>query len=183
MITELEVTKDDYKTFSKFVISRLTSLKEISPWQRIINLCKWIFVVVMIVFTIIQLTGISFTLFHWPTALITSIPFALIISLFIGHFSRLEKKLMPSENGLMLDKKTIEIKISGIECTNALCASVYKWQALQEVVVHEKNVYLFLDTMLAQIIPSSAFNNQVEATEFAARIEKMRNRVLQTAVE
>jgi hypothetical protein len=91
----------------------------------------------------------------------------------------MERNSTPKENGLMLGKRTIEIDESGIKDISNLGTSIYKWEALEEVVKHEGNVYLFLDTVLAQIIPYSAFKNQDEMEEFATQIELMHNKLLQ----
>ena len=47
-----------------------------------------------------------------------------------------------------------------------------------KVVIHEQNIYLFLDYLVAHIIPSSAFNSHVEAVEFAVKIEELHRKTL-----
>jgi len=176
LIKEITVTKDDYKAYSKFACSKLTPPREKGLIPFFKNLAVWL-VVTVVFFTIFQTTDFSVSKLHWPTALATSLPFLIFIFVFIGNLKKIERNSTPNENGLMLGKRIIEINDSGITDSNSLGTCTYSWHALQEVVVHEGNVYLFLDTMLAQIIPYSTFVNKDEAEEFAKNIDKLHNRV------
>lgn len=177
MIKEITVTNDDYKRYCKYAISRSTPEKEKEKGLKpfLLNLIIW-FVIAIVFFSIFQSKEFSLSNFHWPTALVTSFPFLVFIVVFISYLKKIEKNSAPKENGLMLGKRIIEIDDSGIKDTNNLGSSLYKWEALEEVVMHEGNVYIFLDTMLAQIIPSCAFENQNEAEEFKKNIEEMHNK-------
>jgi len=123
------VTKDDFKTYSKYACSRITPPKEKGLKSFFKNFVIW-FVVAVAFFTIFQAKDFSLSQLHWPTALLTSVPFLIFIVVFVGNLKRIEKRSIPQENGLMLGKRTIEISESGIKDTNSLGTSVYSWQAL-----------------------------------------------------
>lgn len=182
MIKEITVTADDYKRYCKFAIARSTPVKDEAKGLKpfLVNLIIW-FVIAVVLVSVFQSKDFSLSKFHWPTALLTLLPFLVFIGVFISYLKKIEKNSKPKENGLMLGKRVIEINDSGIKDTNSFGSSLYKWQALEEVVTHEGNVYLFLDTMLAQIIPSSAFENEAEIEEFTKNVDKLHNNLLQSA--
>lgn len=185
MIIEITVTKDDYTKFCKFAVDRISSPKG-NKNDRVkslfSNVVIWL-AIAFVSFSIFQSNEINFSQFHWPSALITTIPFLVFISTFLGYLSKVKLNALPNENGLMLGERTIEIDESGIRDTNSFGTSLYKWKSLHEVAVHKGNVYLFLDTMLAQIIPSSAFENEDEAEEFKRRVEIMHNEARQPTAD
>ncbi|BFM12469.1 hypothetical protein R50072_26220 [Simiduia litorea] len=86
---------------------------------------------------------------------------------------------MPSENGLMLGKRKIAFNESGITDSSHLGVSVYRWEALQGVEQYRGNVYLFLDTMLAQIFPASSFENSADRESFVEFINNIHAKSLQ----
>ena len=180
MIKEITVTEDDYKRYCKFAIARSTPEKKEEKGLKpfLVNLAIW-FVIAAAFFSVFQSKEFSLSKFHWPTALVTSLPFLVFIGAFISYLKKIEANSIPKENGPMLGNRVIEINDSGIKDTNSFGSSIYKWQALEEIVIHEGNVYLFLDTMLAQIIPSSSFENQDEMEEFTKHVEKLHNKLLQ----
>lgn len=186
MIKEVTLTNDDYKAFCKVAFERQsTANKEEKEKEKengfklfFMNLLVWI-VVAVVILLILQSKEFSLSKFHWPTALLTSVPFLVIIAAYISYLKGMAKNTLAKENGPMLGKRIIEIDESGIKDTNSFCSSIYKWEALEEVVIHEGSVYLFLDTMLAQIIPSSAFESQAEVQEFTREVEKMHKNIVQ----
>lgn len=182
MIIEVSVTKDDYLTFCKFTIARVTSFQGAKKSDKaksfIVNLVVWA-VIAFTSFSIFQSKEISFAKFHWPSALAASAPLLLFIAAILAYLSKAKSNSLPKENGPTLGKRVIEINDRGIRDTNSFGTCLYKWTSLDEVVLHEGNVYLFLDTMLAQIIPSSTFSSKFKAEEFKRRVETMHNNALQ----
>lgn len=176
MIKEINVTKDDFIKYNRYICSRISSLSDKSFKPLAINLITWfvLAIVILVIFEALDFQMSQLT-WHWPTAFLTSLPFIVFIGIFINNLKKFEKASVPFDNGLLLGNKTIEISDSGIKDITSFGTSEYKWQALQEVIVHEQNVYLLLDTTLAQIIPSSAFNSQAEAEAFAERIKVLHN--------
>lgn len=172
LIKEITVTTEDFKKYSKFAFARLLPPKA-SGWRyNTISLVVW-FIVAVVFITIFKSQGFSLSKFHWPSGLAAALPFAIFISAFAYNFKKIEKRSLPKQNGLMLGKRTIKIDESGITDTSRLGISTYSWDALDVIEEHKGNVYLFVDTMLAQIIPSSAFNSRSEMEEFIDHIEKM----------
>lgn len=179
MIKEITVTKEDFIKYSKFACSRLTQPKVKISRPFSMNLVIW-FVVSLALFMFIQSRGFPLPNFHWPSALATSVPFLIFIFAFFAYLNKIEKGSIPKENGLMLGFRTIEINESGIKDFNHLGTSTYNWEALEEIVTHEGNVYLFLDTILAQIIPSSAFETKSDMEEFVQFISTLHHKSLKS---
>lgn len=176
MIKEVAVTRQDFRTYSKFACSRLTA-PENRGWKPLaLNTTMW-FVIAFVLVAVFRSTDFSLSLFHWPTAVATAVPFVVLIIAFVANLRRLEKSSIPKENGLMLGKRTIEIDESGIKDSSALGTSAYKWQAVEEIVEHEGNVYLFLDAIQAQVIPASSFSNREEVEDFVKHVKEIHSRI------
>jgi len=178
LIKEITVTTDDFKKYSKFAFARLSTPKATGWRHHALMLVIW-FIVAVVFITIFKSQGFSLSKFHWPSGLAVALPFLIFIFAFAYNFKKIEKRSLPKQNGLMLGKRTIKIDESGITDTSRLGTSTYSWEALDVIEEHKGNVYLFVDTMLAQIIPSSAFESRSEMEEFVEHIEKMHNKALQ----
>jgi len=183
VIKEVTITRDDYYTYCKFALAGRSrpNEKESKKWFKssVINFGVWC-IVGIVFFSIFQSKGFSLSKFHWPTALVILAPFLLFFIVFVVMYKDIQKKSSPKENGPILGKRIVEIDDAGIKDTSAFCTSIYNWKAFEDVVIHEGNVYLILDTMMAQIIPSSAFESQAEAEQFAKDIEELHDNLLQS---
>ncbi|WP_390591190.1 YcxB family protein [Simiduia litorea] len=117
--------------------------------------------------------------FHWPSGLAVVCPLVIFVFAYVRNLKEMERKSMPSENGLMLGKRKIAFNESGITDSSHLGVSVYRWEALQGVEQYRGNVYLFLDTMLAQIFPASSFENSADRESFVEFINNIHAKSLQ----
>ncbi|MDN3640591.1 YcxB family protein [Simiduia curdlanivorans] len=169
MIREFTVSADDFRTYSRFAFLRLSNRKAKGVRSFAVNFVVW-FVVAIVFFTIFQFDDFSLSKFHWPSGLAMAFPFVIFVFAYINNLKEIERKSMPNEDGLMLGKRKIEFNESGITDSNRFGVSVYKWEALQGVEQYQGNVYLSLDTMLAQIFPASSFESSVDRESFVEYI-------------
>ncbi len=179
MTKDIVVTMEDFKTYRKFIYSRMISPREKSLkslFFYVVLWIMWIFFITMV----FHFSNFKISELHWPTAIIVSFPLLVFIIANLINSKKIEKRQTPNENGILLGERTIEFSDSGFEDINSLSSCTYKWKALEEVVVYENNVYLLLDSILAQIIPSSAFRSENELREFVAEIEKKHSYALQS---
>lgn len=169
MIREFTVSTYDFGVYSRYAFSRLSNREAKEVRSFAMRFVGW-FVVAIVFFTIFQFDGFSLSKFHWPSGLAVAFPFVLFIFAYISNVKEIERKSMSNEDGLMLGKRKIEFNESGITDSNRLGVSVYKWEALQGVEQYQGNVYLSLDTMLAQIFPASSFESSVDRESFVEYI-------------
>lgn len=79
----------------------------------------------------------------------------------------------------MVGESKIEFCGKGITDTTLLGVSFYKWEAVEDVVENDGAVYIFLDKMLAEILPASSFKDTEERTELIDYVKsKMYNKSL-----
>ncbi|WP_373033464.1 YcxB family protein [Sulfurovum sp.] len=182
MRLEFTITKDDYAKFCEYAIHRANhsdpgkdskSLKSVA-----LSMVIW-GVIAFVSFSIFKNTNISLSSLHWPTAVVVSILFLALLTLYFVYLKKYKENSAPKHNGLILGDWVLEVDESGIRNRGTLGGSTFKWELLDEVVLHDGNVYMFLDTMVAEIIPNSAFESESSAEEFKKHIEEMHNNILQ----
>lgn len=170
MNKDIIITQEDFDKYCKFAYARVTQSKSRGVKPLLFNVCLWLLMsVVFIVF--MQTTEFTLSSFHWPTAVLVSFSFLMFIFIYFVKIRNIQKHSFPEQDGLILGKRTLEIDDSGIKDLSQHGSSLYYWKSLKEVAEDEGSVYLFLDTMLAQIIPASAFGDKEERSTF---IEKVR---------
>jgi len=171
MIKNINVNEADFIRFNKFVINRLSKSKVATTTDKLKHLALW-FIIGLALTAMFRGNANSIFYFHWQTGLFTAIPFVLFIAFIIFNSKRLEKKLLPNSNGLMLGDKELKFCDSGITDTSSLGYSFYKWKAVREVVINDGDLYIFLDKTLAEIIPYSSFSDANEIDQLVCFIEE-----------
>ena len=85
---------------------------------------------------------------------------------------KLRQSSTPNENGLMLGEKTIEFATAGITEINPLGRCFYKWESVEALAENNGDLYIFLDKLLALIIPASSFSSDIEKAELQSIVKK-----------
>ncbi|KDC53182.1 YcxB family protein [Pseudoalteromonas fuliginea] len=98
-------------------------------------------------------------------------PFLILIIVFLYNNYKLKEQSIPNENGVMIGNKKIEFQADGICETNHLGSYFYKWQAVEAMEENKGDLYIFVDKLLALIIPASTFTNEAEKEELKAFIK------------
>ncbi|GAA58734.1 hypothetical protein P20652_0591 [Pseudoalteromonas sp. BSi20652] len=170
MIKSITVTKKNYTDYADFAIKRLCTPQGKKGLGFIKNVIVW-FVTTVVFMTIFQVESIRLSNFHWPSGLIVAVPFLIFIIVFLYNINKLKKQSIPNENGVMIGDKTIEFQADGICETNHLGRYFYKWQAVEATEENKGDLYIFIDKLLALIIPASTFTNEAEKEELKALIK------------
>lgn len=108
----------------------------------------------------------------WVSAAIGALPLLLFIIVYALNMIKLQNLIHPKKDGILLGEKTIEISEEGINEKHSLSHSFYSWDCIESILENQGDIYLFLDKMLALIIPATAFSSEAEKAEFRGRIEK-----------
>ena len=64
----------------------------------------------------------------------------------------------------MIGEKTIDYHSDGINETNHLGSCFYKCNAIEAIVENKGDLYIFVEKLLAVIIPANSFENEAENT-------------------
>lgn len=177
MNINVNVTREDFLTYSKFACSRLVSPKPSNNKKFVVNLVTW-FCLAFGFFSLFNHFNIKLGQFHWPSAILAATPFSLFAFYFLRNVKTIQQGSVPKENGLFLGNRLLEFGSEGFKDTCELGHSYYKWQAVQEIVSNNGNIYLFIDRLLAQIVPKSSFKDESEHNEFLEKLKKMHNQAI-----
>ena len=174
MIKSVTITKQNFMDYSQFALKRLCNPeapKSPKGSGFLKNMIVW-FVTTVIFMAIFQIKSVSFSDFHWQSALIVAVPFSIFLFAFIYNINTFKKLSIPNENGVMIGEKTIEFQTDGIKETNNLGNSFYRWEAVEAIEEHKGDLYIFIDKLLALIIPANSFSSEAEKDELKALVQK-----------
>lgn len=171
MIKTVNITKQDYLGYSEFALKRLCSPKNTNSASFFKNMIIWCVLTVAFM-AIFQIKSVNFSDFHWQSALFTAIPFSIFLVAFLYNINKFKKLSIPNENGVMIGEKTIEFQSDGISETHHLGSCFYKWEALEAIEENKGDLYIFVDKLLALIIPANAFDTDAEKEELKALVNK-----------
>jgi hypothetical protein len=170
MTRTINISKEDYLKYSSYALKRLWKSKnKSSGFLR--NMIVWFFLAIVFMF-VFQIKATTFDSFHWPSAAIAIAPFLIIIVVYYLNMRRLKMLCIPNENGLMIGEKTIEVNAEGITETNPLGNCFYRWKAIEAIEEHEGDIYIFVDNLLALILPSESFSSEEEKDQFKGLVKK-----------
>ena len=171
MIKSVTITKQDYLDYSQFAVKRLCKPKNQKSSGFLKNMIIW-FVLTVSFMAVFQIKSVSFSDFHWQSALITAVPFSIFLIAFLYNINKFKKLSIPNENGVMIGDKTIELQSDGINEINHLGSCFYKWEAIEAIEEHKGDLYIFVDKLLALIIPANSFASEAEKDELKAIVQK-----------
>lgn len=171
MIKTIKVTEKDYLNYTDYAFKRLCLPQQKNGSGFIKNMIIWCILAIAFMF-IFQIDSISLSSFHWPSAAIVAFPFVVFIVAYYINMRKLRKSSIPNENGLMLGEKTIEFGDEGITEINPLGKCFYKWESIEALEENNGDLYIFLDKLLAIIIPSASFSSDIEKANFQAIVKK-----------
>lgn len=114
----------------------------------------------------------GFNHFHWPTAILTGSFFLAFVLLFLYLVKRDQKAAMPKREGCILGTREFEMTDDGFSESTAIGKSFIRWSAVEEIIEDSEGCYLFIDTILACIIPASAFSSEAEKRAFIAMVSE-----------
>jgi len=170
MIKSVTITKQDFMDYSQFAVKRLCKPENPKSSEFIKNMLIW-FVITVIFMTVFQIKSVSFSDFHWQSGLIVAVPFSIFLFAFLYNINKFKKLSIPNENGVMIGEKTIEFQTDGINETNHLGSCFYKWEAVESIEEHKGDLYIFVDKLLALIIPANSFATDAEKDELKALVQ------------
>lgn len=166
MEVEIQLTKEDWMKFNKFVQKR--TLKKLKGFVDGFfgNLLIWL--ILIVIFVILFLTV---KVWHWPTAIFVTTVFIVMISLFLWNIYRLQSSLMPSEQGSFIGKHHFVFDEKGIHSEGKGYRGFHSWDVVKSIERHSGIIILFLDTAFGYIFPENQLENPAE---FLDRVNQLR---------
>lgn len=175
MLIHATVMEEDYKQYLKYVYKHLNQRGSISKKEQI-----GIGIFLIMVFVALEKI-ISFPIsdLHIPTLLTISMPLILFLILFIYFIVKFQRNSMPKKDGIILGDKNLNLTDDGIEETSKYGRLFCKWCAVESVCEDKGNVYIFLDTTVAIILPESTFTNPDDRMIFIKFImDKLKEKII-----
>lgn len=171
MIKVVNITKKDYLEYSKFALNRVCKSNNQGTFGFFKSMIIWCVLTIsfMVVF---QIKSINLPSLHWQSVVLTAGVFSIVVIGYLFNINKFKKRATPNENGVMLGEKTIEFRPDGISETNRLGNCFYKWEAVEAIEEHNDNVYIFIDKLLALIVPASAFTSSEDKLQLKALLQK-----------
>lgn len=159
-------TKADFINFTKFVGNkRLKNADENKIHSFLKNMVLWAVLTVLFL-TFFQFQSIRLSDFHLMSGLMVGFPLFVFIVGYIIHSFKLRNACLPSENGIFLSNKVLHLDEQGLTCSCKEMTTQYQWSAFVDVDENQGDVYLFVDTMMAEIVPAASFADDNERTAF-----------------
>ncbi|NEW04613.1 YcxB family protein [Paenibacillus sp. SYP-B3998] len=83
-------------------------------------------------------------------------------------YLRMKKRVMslPESNDGILGERLIEIDETGVYQSNSVSQSSYKWNGVKSIEQNEAYIFIFVDTIMAYIIPKRSFVSDKDCLEF-----------------
>jgi len=154
---KVEINRLDYWNLNKYSIRKIPSLRR----NFILN---------MIALPVFVFIGFSFL--TTPFQMSFSIVFILsIVGGIVGDLLliyRMKSQIMklPEDKPGLLGKHIIEISEEGIRESTSVNTGLQTWNGVLSVEQDKEYIYVFLDSMIAHIIPKRSFESIVEANQF-----------------
>ena len=161
MEINVNITRGDYADFNKYYY--------LKNWlKKIIGLS----VIIVIVVPLIANIGQDFYFLSYIEFVAVYVPMFVIINLVVMQLTMLLIKRLPTENGSILGKKKFLITDDGLIEEAENNTNLQKWKGIKTVELSNKSVFIFVDNMVAYIIPKRFFKNKTEMLNFIAIIEE-----------
>jgi len=161
MEINVNITRGDYADFNKYYYQKKMLKKTI-----------WLSVIIVLVVPLIAYIGQDFSFLSYIELVAVYGPVFVMINLIIMPLTMHLTKILPAENGSILGKKKFLITDEGLIEEAENNTNLQKWKGIKTVELSNKSVFIFVDNMVAYIIPKRFFKNKTEMLNFIAIIEE-----------
>ncbi len=167
MEIDIQLTKEDWIKFNKFVQKR--SLKNLKGFAGSFfgNMVIWLLLIA--IFVILFLTVKTW---HWPTAIFVATVFIVMIGLSLWNIYRMQSSLMPSENGSFIGKHHFVFDDNGIHSQGKGYKGYHSWEVVKSIERQSGIIIFFLDTAFGYVFPEDRLDYPAE---FLERINQLRS--------
>ena len=157
MELNLQLTQNDWVEFNKYLQRKKNiELKGVvSSFGG--NFILWLFLGLGFVFMFRMFDKI-----HWPTATFVAIAYTLLIVQQIWNSTKLQKALMPSNEGTFVGKHHFTIDQTGIHSKGQGYKCFHEWSVVKSIERENGKIMIFIDTAHALLFPEEQLENVEE---------------------
>lgn len=163
MKVEIDLTKEDFWKFNKYVMFSLPKYK----------LSMIIILLSIPIFSIIisKLIGPG-----WVYSIVAgTIIGGLADVLFLYRIKSRTMKLVKKSDGI-IGEHLVEINEQGLYASTARSQSTYGWDGIHELRQDKEIIYIFVNNLQAVIVPKRSFANQALEAEFTQTVQQYANK-------
>lgn len=150
------INRKDFVQYNKFCYIK----------KRLKSTIKFIFILMIMVSALLNighltLSNFIFTFFYFSCILIP----LMVIFYFVGFYLL---RYYPSKNGSILGEKTITINDKGLTEKSNESTTQISWKGIQSIEENNQAIYIFIDNVMAFIIPKRDFESKHHENQFKA---------------
>jgi len=154
LIVNITINRQDFVQYNKFFYIK----------KRLKSTIKFMFIFMIIVSALLNLghfalSNFMFTFFYFSCILIP----VMIIFYFVGFYLL---RFYPSKNGSILGEKTITINDEGLTEKSNESSTQITWKGIQSIEENNQAIYIFIDNVMAFIIPKRDFESNQHENQF-----------------
>lgn len=153
---KIEINREDYWNFNKYV---LLHRYKVTVYSFIIGMP-----IIMVL-----LLGMKFSLRY---SAIMGIIGAIIINYFVYKRMKQRIKNLLEDNKGILGEHELEITNEELRWRNSVTEGSTKWKGIKSIEEDDEYFYIFIDKIMAHIIPKRTFSTQVELNHFHDQIQE-----------
>uniref|UniRef100_UPI0032174246 YcxB family protein n=1 Tax=uncultured Draconibacterium sp. TaxID=1573823 RepID=UPI0032174246 len=161
MEINVDLTREDYIDFNKYFFLKKGLKKRI-----------YIVIIIALMIPLIVDYGQPFEIFTYlKTAVLAGFIFGLIY--FGGMMITIKRTgKLPSDNGSLLGKKKFIITDEGLVEDCESNRNLQKWKGIKSIETNDNSIFIFIDTLVAYVIPKRSFKDEAEIENFIKIIQE-----------
>ncbi len=153
MNVTVDITRIDYWEFNKFAMTTIPKYRT----NFIIN----IIAIPVSSFVILLLMKLPFYY-----VLVSSVILGIISDMLLIYFMKKSIMKIPDGREGFLGKHVIEIRSDGLSETTSVNEGLHLWKGIRSIHQNEKYIFIFIDNLMAHIIPKRSFSSLKDAEDF-----------------
>lgn len=150
----IQLDKQDWKKFQTYLQKQFQKSASTLSGSFWFNVLLWMVVALLIMFLFPQLER-----FHWPTAIVVTGFFLLIITLFLFNLVKMTKAFEPSEDGIFTGNHRFVFDDGGIHSQGEGYEARHSWSFIFRIERAEGMILVFMDTAYAFVFPEHKLEN------------------------
>lgn len=159
----IEITKENFVSYNQYVTKKIRLKTEENSVVKLLGGSVWVFVILFF-FMVYKFYSEScgLKLKSLNLAFLTLGMIFIIYFYWYKYSSILFAENQVSKNGTVLGDWEIEINEDGIHENTQKCSSFFKWECVISIESDKSNLYIFVDSMKAIILPKNQIPIDIE---------------------
>jgi hypothetical protein len=166
---EVEVTLDDFHTFTRVVARRSTKSAGSRSLGKMVALWLALVAVMTLVFTIAKRSSdFSVTPNLWAGGVVGLV----FVILFAFFLNRARSNLRPADSGPTLGIHQVHLSDEGVRDVTRHTNCFVSWAGIRELIETETHIFLMTDTIAGMILPKRGFDSKDDASALCSEANR-----------